>query len=93
MTIDDVDGKQHEMRQISQTKHVRIEVGVYKRLLALSQKTGMSAAEMATLCVDDCLRAYDAKKAIIPRILLIMQVIESGTKFEEPEPIRAKKSG
>jgi hypothetical protein len=80
------------MRQIANTKHVRIEVSVYKRLLALSQKTGMSAAEMATLCIDDCLRAYDAKKAIIPRILLIMQVIESGTRFEEPETLRLKKS-
>lgn len=79
------------MRQISQTKHVRIEVSVYKRLLALSQKTGMSAAEIATLCVDDCLRAFEAKKAIIPRVLLIMNVIESGVKFDEPETSRIKK--
>jgi predicted DNA-binding protein len=71
------------MRQIAQTKHVRIEAGVYKRLQALSQKTGMSAAEIATFCIDDCLKAYEAKKAIIPRVLLIMNVIEGGTKFEK----------
>jgi hypothetical protein len=71
------------MRQIAQTKHVRIETGVYKRLQGLSQKTGMSAAEIATLCIDDCLRAYEARKGIIPRVLLIMQVIEGGTKFDE----------
>ena len=71
------------MRQIAQTKHVRIEAGVYKRLQALSQKTGMSAAEIATLCVDDCLKAYEARKAIIPRVLLIMQVIEGLPKFEK----------
>jgi hypothetical protein len=71
------------MRQIAQTKHVRIDAGVYKRLQALSQKTGMSAAEIATFCVEDCLNAYEARKAITPRVLLIMNVIEGGAKFDE----------
>jgi hypothetical protein len=73
------------MRQISQTKHVRIEGEVYKRLQALSQKTGMSAAEIATLCIDDCLNAYEARKPIIPRVRLIMNVIDAGTKFDDSE--------
>jgi hypothetical protein len=73
------------MRQIAQTKHVRIDPEVLKRLKALSQKTGMSSAEIASLCIDDCIRAYEAKKGIVPRILLIMQVIESGVRFDEPD--------
>jgi hypothetical protein len=73
------------MRQIAETKHVRIEVEVYKRLQALSQKTGMSAAEIATLCIEDCVNAYEARKSITPRVLLIKNVIDAGTKFDDSE--------
>jgi hypothetical protein len=78
------------MRQIAQTKHVRIETGVYKRLQALSQKTGMSSAEIATLCIDDCLKGYEARKAIVPKVLLIMQVIEGGTRFDDTDSRKEK---
>jgi hypothetical protein len=70
---------------IGNTKHVRIDHGVYKRLLSLSQKMGMSAAEIATFCIEDCLRAYESNKAVVPRISLITQIIESGPRLENRE--------
>jgi hypothetical protein len=71
------------MKQLGDTKHVRIATAVYNEMLALSKETQLSAAEIATWCISDCLSAYKTKKPIVPRIVKIMQVIEDGPEFHE----------
>ena len=61
---------------LPQTRHVRIDAGVYKRLLELSRKTGMSAAQIATLCIDDCMKAYVDHKPFTPKVLRIMNILD-----------------
>jgi hypothetical protein len=58
---------------------------VYQRLASVSEKTGFSAAEIATWCVEDCLKAMENNKAIIPRIVLVLRAIKKGPEFSDPD--------
>ena len=74
------------MSQIGETKHVRIDTRVYDELVKISKKTGYSAAELVTMCVEDCLKAYRAKRPIIPQMVLLERVRENGAQiYEEAE--------
>jgi hypothetical protein len=70
------------MSQPGETTLVRIDKKVYDKLKVWIKRSGFTATEVVSLCVEDCLRAVEAKKPIIPRIALLQQVIEGGPKFE-----------
>jgi hypothetical protein len=71
------------MSQIGETKHVRIDKRVYDELVKISKKTGYSAAELVTMCVEDCLKAYRAKRPITPQMVLLERVRETGAQIYE----------
>jgi hypothetical protein len=71
------------MSQIGETTLVRIDKKVYDKLKIWCRRSGFTAVEVVTFCVEDCLKAVEAKKPIIPRIALLQQVIEGGPRFNE----------
>ena len=41
----------------------------------------MSAAQIATLCIDDCMKAYVDHKPFTPKVLRIMNILDDAEAF------------
>lgn len=74
------------MRDIGDTKHVRVGATTRAKLKAYSKKTGLSMAVIVTWCIEDCLMTVENKKSVLPRILLMQQAME-GPRFELRPPV------
>jgi hypothetical protein len=73
------------MSQIGSTKHIRLDERIYDQLKELSSAIGFSQAEIASWCIEDCLKAYERNTAITPRIVAIARAVKAGPIFIDAE--------
>jgi hypothetical protein len=76
------------MSMLNGTKHIRIDAETHENLRKMADVSGLSIAEVASLCVDDCLIAFKShmeggSATITPRVVRVLQAVEAGLLFAD----------